>query len=78
LKNSQYEEKKGLQKEKEPDLGHNTLPFRTTATREVHLDGRKAAESSTDSGDLLAVLLAELSVLLSVKNIHKQQCSEAQ
>lgn len=45
-------EGKGFQKEKEHDLVHSTLPLRMTRTGELHLDGRKAAETSTDSGEI--------------------------
>lgn len=66
---------KGFHKEKEPLLGHCTLLLGTPPTREVHLDGRKVAESSTDSSVLQAVPFTDLSVLLSIKSIHKQQRS---
>lgn len=61
---------KGFQKE--PLLGHCTLLLKTTPTREVHLDGRKVAESSTDSSELQAIPFADLSDLQSTKSIHKQ------
>lgn len=76
--NVQYMEEKGFQKEKEPDLGHSMLTSRATTTRAVHLDGRKAAECSTESSELWAILSMELSLLLSIKNVYKQQRSGTQ